>query len=447
MRESDAWASSTCHKVYCIAHVAIQWAWPADCDIMPPIPETLLFEDIRDTIARGGKGPLHLRVADLLAQRIERGELIAGQPLPPQRRLCRLLGIGEVTLRRALKSLADRRLIVTHQGSGTTIAPTPPLRLGEAAGLRGSLRGSPPTTSPGTPGTPGTQPLRLGVVSMGSTDGYPFIRQFLQALEHAPRLRTAERLQNTSGALPPRVQLRTLYLPAGRLSDAEMRRQVQLDALDGLIMMSPVSIPLVACCQREGVPYVLLFNDVADGISPCVVIDYGRAMLDAVAHHHALGRSRFALITSQPDRFSTGQLTDAFRLALQAHGLPFDPQRVIAAGYHQPQGRASTLALLDRDGPPQVIFYASTHQAEGGLEAVRAAGPRADHEVLLVAVGGHGTTAPPGGTSGGGSIENIELPIHDLARVTLTSLLQPGPCRRVVTCRYHPNLAGLHKNA
>jgi len=69
-----------------------------------------------------GGPPLYLQIAEALTARIEAGELVAGDRLPPERDLSQSLGVNRLTLRRALRSLESQGLITRRQGRGTHIA-------------------------------------------------------------------------------------------------------------------------------------------------------------------------------------------------------------------------------------------------------------------------------------------------------------------------------------
>jgi GntR family transcriptional regulator len=66
--------------------------------------------------------PLYVQIAESLMDRIDSGELSAGDRLPPERTLSEMLGVNRLTLRRALRVLAGEGLLVRRQGKGTYIA-------------------------------------------------------------------------------------------------------------------------------------------------------------------------------------------------------------------------------------------------------------------------------------------------------------------------------------
>jgi GntR family transcriptional regulator len=83
-------------------------------------PVHLVLEPPRDRLVAGQ--PLYVQIADSLLGRVESGELVAGDRLPPERELSEALGVNRLTLRRALRSLENQGLITRRPGLGTHVA-------------------------------------------------------------------------------------------------------------------------------------------------------------------------------------------------------------------------------------------------------------------------------------------------------------------------------------
>ncbi len=67
------------------------------------------------------------RVVAEVRAAIERGDLKAGDRLPPERELAARFGVSRPTIRSVLKSLAAMGIVQARQGSGTFIAAGPPV--------------------------------------------------------------------------------------------------------------------------------------------------------------------------------------------------------------------------------------------------------------------------------------------------------------------------------
>ena len=66
--------------------------------------------------------PIYRKLVDAIAERIARGDLAAGERLPPQREIARSLGINVTTVTRALTALQQRGLVKGRPGRGTIVA-------------------------------------------------------------------------------------------------------------------------------------------------------------------------------------------------------------------------------------------------------------------------------------------------------------------------------------
>ena len=69
--------------------------------------------------------PLYYQVQHMIAQRISRGEYPSGAQLPPENELSRELGVSRVTVREALRVLAEQKILIKIQGRGTFVADNP----------------------------------------------------------------------------------------------------------------------------------------------------------------------------------------------------------------------------------------------------------------------------------------------------------------------------------
>lgn len=87
-------------------------------------------------MAAGGV-PMYLRLANLFRDSIASGQWPEGHRLPTITELCERYGVARVTVRNALRSLADDGLISITQGRGTFVEPQVAAR--QAADLRSAI--------------------------------------------------------------------------------------------------------------------------------------------------------------------------------------------------------------------------------------------------------------------------------------------------------------------
>jgi DNA-binding transcriptional MocR family regulator len=90
---------------------------------------------------RRATGPLHQRLAEALADAAQRGELLPGTRLPPERDLAVHLGVARTTVSAAYKQLELRGLVARRQGRGTHVTGAEGAEVGaRAAELATSLQ-------------------------------------------------------------------------------------------------------------------------------------------------------------------------------------------------------------------------------------------------------------------------------------------------------------------
>jgi GntR family transcriptional regulator len=66
--------------------------------------------------------PSYRRIVRLVEEKILSGEYPPGHRLPPERELCEIYGVSRITTRQALGELAQRALVIRHQGQGTFVS-------------------------------------------------------------------------------------------------------------------------------------------------------------------------------------------------------------------------------------------------------------------------------------------------------------------------------------
>lgn len=65
--------------------------------------------------------PLYVQLADIIAAKIDGGELQPDRPIPSEIRLADEYGVARLTARRAVRELRDRGLVRTIVGKGTYV--------------------------------------------------------------------------------------------------------------------------------------------------------------------------------------------------------------------------------------------------------------------------------------------------------------------------------------
>ncbi|MFI0778319.1 LacI family DNA-binding transcriptional regulator [Streptomyces sp. NPDC021212] len=159
--------------------------------------------------------------------------------------------------------------------------------------------------------------------------------------------------------------------------------------IDGLLV-SPTDggSPLMLDAARTGTPMVFVDRWIeGEGLDevPVVRTDGGAAVRDLVAHLHALGHRRLAIIAG-PAATTTGrERVDAFRSALREFGLALPADHIGQGDFQAGSGRRVTARFLDLPHPPEAIFAADNLMALGAMDEIRSRGLRVPDDVALAA--------------------------------------------------------------
>ncbi|GAB7049524.1 GntR family transcriptional regulator [Catenuloplanes indicus] len=70
-----------------------------------------------------GPVPIYLQLAEILAERIQRGEWPPNRPIPSETQLTQEFGIARNTARKAIAVLRERGLVFTVPQRGTYVSP------------------------------------------------------------------------------------------------------------------------------------------------------------------------------------------------------------------------------------------------------------------------------------------------------------------------------------
>lgn len=371
----------------------------------PEEQTTLSLQKLATNFNRTSGPHLYRQIASLVRDQVRSGALRPGDALPPQRELSVAWGIGEVTVRRALQQLGSEGLLEARPGIGTVIVDPASAEL--AFGRH-----------------PG---LTIGVAFANLTDGYPFFTPVLAGM----------RSDNCD------VAIRLFDMPEHEQSAGSLAHAPPLAELDGLILMSPINLALLAQSQRVRLPTVLLFGDLADGFSNCILPDYASGVVETVAHLVQTGRQRIALVTANAERFSTGRWIEAYRAAIKAHRLPLHADWIIQAGYSERDGAQATRELLALTPRPDAILFASDFMARGALLAAHEAALSIPGELAII---GAGPTLDDGGWTV--PLSTIDLGLYDMGRLARQCIdaardgRSQGPSRHAVNSRLRHGSTG-----
>lgn len=166
------------------------------------------------------------------------------------------------------------------------------------------------------------------------------------------------------------------------------------DWIEGVLRRKPVGVVLVFSdisgpfrekLRSRGIPFVIV--DPAGDPSP-EVPSVGSANwaggVMATRHLIDLGHRRIAAITGPDDMMCSLARVDGYRSAMNAAGLPIDPEWVRFGDFHTGGGETHARALLAGAAAPTAIFAGSDLQALGAIAAAREMGLSVPGDVSIV---------------------------------------------------------------
>ncbi len=156
---------------------------------------------------------------------------------------------------------------------------------------------------------------------------------------------------------------------------------------DGIIVFNRlVNDETLRLLERRGFPVVLLFRQPpANSYLPCINFENYQAAYDLVTHLiHNSGRRRIAFLRGQVSSSDSQLREDAYRQALQDHGLSCDENMIGRGDFRVQTAEQVVQGWLHNGLGMDAIFAADDNMAMGAFNALRQAGKRIPEDVALV---------------------------------------------------------------
>ena len=169
-------------------------------------------------------------------------------------------------------------------------------------------------------------------------------------------------------------------------SDSSARLHAFCDGrVDGVILLAP-TFDRSQAAPPEHVPFVSIHGNCSIPGIVNIESDEERGAQALVLHLLALGHRRIMHLTGPVGLVGAERRIRGYQRALDAAGIPFDPQLQLTAGYTTPQGRDAMCRWLQRqtgEPLPHAVFCANDACALGCLEAFAEVGLRAPDDVSV----------------------------------------------------------------
>ena len=161
------------------------------------------------------------------------------------------------------------------------------------------------------------------------------------------------------------------------------RQILHAGLIDGVVMTSQqVDDPLIDAMLERNFPFVMIGRAVNERPVTWVDVDNIEAVCRAVTHLTQMGRRRIATITGSLMLISSRDRLTGYQLALQAAGLPINPELIIESNYQIEGGYVAMQTLLAHQ--PDAVFCASDAMAQGAMRAITEAGLSIPQDVAVV---------------------------------------------------------------
>jgi DNA-binding LacI/PurR family transcriptional regulator len=144
---------------------------------------------------------------------------------------------------------------------------------------------------------------------------------------------------------------------------------------------------------EQGIALVL-FDRVTEQVPASrVIVDDFNGAYRAVCHLIKRGYRRVAHLAGSPTLYVSRKRREGYEAALKDNGIQVRPEYIISGGYHEEDGRAGALKLLNLPEPPDAIFTINDPVALGVLQLLQEKGIVIPDTIGLVGFSNNPNTA------------------------------------------------------
>jgi LacI family transcriptional regulator, galactose operon repressor len=135
---------------------------------------------------------------------------------------------------------------------------------------------------------------------------------------------------------------------------------------------------------RGGFPLVLIDRALPDADCDLIISDNAQGARRLIEHLIAIGHREIAHVSDAEDTSTGRERLQGYREALEAAGIPFQPELVIRTTVDRIGGYRAAQEILARDPLPTAIFAVNNMTAVGTMEALRERGLSVPKDMGLV---------------------------------------------------------------
>jgi len=285
--------------------------------------------------------PRHYQVKENIKEAIAIGALKKGDTLPSERKLCQLLQVSRITIRRALDDLEKEQIIERAWGKGTLVL---------------------------NPLDDAKKTKKIGVTIWASETPYhPATMEILRGI--------ADVLRNT------RYSPEVIFIDKKQIRDGDYLEYLNPDVMEGIIIIVQ-EIPQKHLQIIKNKMQNVIFYNIQDGEN-LVVLDYRRAGYEITHYLCELKHKKIALFNG-PEGFETSkQVLDGYSEALEELGVKNIPELIKNGYYSTDDGYQLTKQVLQQRTKPTAIIAGDDFMAMGVLKAMKEDGLNCPDDISI----------------------------------------------------------------
>lgn len=154
--------------------------------------------------------------------------------------------------------------------------------------------------------------------------------------------------------------------------------------VDGIILMT-VRLDQDIWAEIAGQYPIVLASDLIEELRiPTVSTNNVQGAYEAVQHFIQLGHKKIAHVAGPPEVAVSRERVKGYRMALEEHGILFDPSFYLEGEYSIDFGRETMKKLMTQSTKPTAVFFGNDEMAMGGIKAAKELGMRVPEDVAVI---------------------------------------------------------------